>query len=237
MEPEYGETWVFESIIGALPGIDVSPRFAVAIQFVAFEVAILALAWFYDLWTAAIAGTVAVAVSIVGSVEMLRIARRVRSEAISTAYRRMLFGSSVEVVLALLAYIALITHLFVWDPRHAGTPLIETLFGSEPPVLVVYLTLLVLWDVCYRIGTAWWTSVVALWRSARLPLDKATRRSFLHADLETLGFGLLQLAFVPFLLDQQVLLYALVGHVIAVGVVTGLSIGLLTRRKTSPESL
>ena len=237
MDPEYGETWVYESIIGALPGIEVSPRFALAIQFVGFEVAILALAWVYDLWAAAVAGTVAVSVATVGSVEMLRIARRVREEAIPTAYRGLLFGSSVEVVLALLAYVALVTHLFVWDPQHAGTPLVETLFGQDPPVLVVYLMLLVLWDVCYRIGTAWWTSVVAVWRSARLPLDKKTRRSFWRADLETLGFGLLQLAFVPFLLDQQVLLYALVGHVIAVVVVTGLSIGTLARRKTSPESL
>jgi hypothetical protein len=237
MEPEYGETWVYESIIGALPGIDVSPRFALAIQFVAFEVAVLALAWFYDLWAAAVAGTVAVVVATVGSIEMLRIARRVRSEAIPSAYRRLLFGSNIEVVLALLAYVALVTHLFVWDPQHAETPLVETLFGPDPPVLVVYLMLLVLWDVCYRIGTAWWTSVVALWRSARLPLDAQTQRSFRRADLETLGFGLLQLAFLPFLLDQQVLLYALVGHVIAVGVVTGLSIRLLARRKTSPESL
>ena len=236
MDPEYGETWVYESVIGALPGVSVTRRAALAIQFVAFEGGILLLAWVYDLWAAAVVGTVAVSVAIVGSVEMLRIGRRVRGEAIPSAYSRLLFGSSIEVVLGLLAYIALVTHLFVWDPNHAGTPLVETLFGPDPPVLVVYLMLLVMWDVCYRIGTAWWTSVVGLWRSVRLPLDEETSRSFRRADLETLGFGLLQLAFAPFLLDQPVLLVILVGHVLAVVVVTTLSIGLLARRKTSPES-
>jgi len=222
--PEYGETWVYESIIGALPGIDISPRVALSIQFVAFEVAILFLAWFYDLWAAAIAGTVAVVLATVGSAEMLRIARLTRGETVPDAYRRFLFSSNVEVVLSVLAYIALVTHLFVWDPRTAADPLVTTLFGEEPPVLVVYLTLLVLWDVCYRIGTGWWASVVALWRSLRFRFDGSASRSLRRADLETLGFGVLQLLFLPFLTGQPVLFAAVAGHVLAVSTVTGASI-------------
>jgi hypothetical protein len=222
--PEYGETWVYESIIGALPGVSLSRRAALAVQFLGFEVAILALAWLYGHWTAAIAGTVAVAIATAGSAEMLRIAHLTRGEDVPDAYRRLLFASNVEVVLAVLAYVALVTHLFVWDLRGEGPPLVETLFGQDPPVLVVYLTLLVLWDVCYRIGTGWWASVAAVWRSVRFRLDPSTRRALRRADLETLGFGLLQLAFVPFLLGQPVLLAAVVGHVLAVTTVTGLSV-------------
>lgn len=228
--PEYGETWVFESIIGALPGVDVPPRAALAIQFASFEVAVLLLAWAYDLWPAAVAGTVAVAVATVGSGEMLRIARRTRRLDVPESYRRLLFGSKIEVVLGILAYVALVTYLFVWDPQAPPEPLFEGLFGGEPPVLVAYVTLLVLWDVCYRIGTGWWASVVALWRSVRFSFDEPTRRSLQRTDAETMGFGLLQLAFVPFLLDQPVLLVAVVGHVLAVVTVTGLSIVLLARQ-------
>ncbi len=222
--PEYGETWVYESIIGALPGIEISPRVALAIQFVAFEATILLLAWFYGLWTAAIAGTVAVVVATVGSAEMLRIATLTRGESVPDAYRRLLFSSNVEVVLSVLAYVALITHLFVWDPRTATDPLVTTLFGEEPPVLVVYLTLLVLWDVCYRIGTGWWAAVVALWRSLRFRFDASASRSLQRADLEALGFGILQLIFLPFLTAQPVLFAAVAGHVLAVSAVTGASI-------------
>jgi hypothetical protein len=218
--PEYGETWVYESIIGALPGIDISPRVALAIQFVGFEAAILVLAWAYGLWTAAVAGTVAVVLATIGSAEMLRIATLTRGESIPHAYRRLLFSSNVEVVLSVLAYVALVTHLFVWDPQTAGEPLVTTLFGEEPPVLVVYLTLLVLWDVCYRIGTGWWASVVALWRSLRFRFDASASRSLQRADLETLGFGVLQLVFLPFLTGQPVLFAAVAGHVLAVSTVT-----------------
>jgi hypothetical protein len=165
---------------------------------------------------------------------MLRIARRTRRAGVPEAYRRLLFGSNVEVVLAVLAYIALVTHLFIYDPQVAGEPLVETLFGPNPPVLVVYLTLLVLWDVCYRIGTGWWASVVALWRSARLTFDAGTRRELLRVDLETMGFGLTQLALVPFLLGQPVLLAAVVGHVLAVTGVTGLAMALLVVREPGP---
>jgi len=225
--PEYGETWVYESIVGALPGVALEPRVALAIQFVGFEVAILALAWVYALPRAGLAGTVAVVVATVGSAEMFRIARLARGTDVPDAYRRLLFSSNIEVVLAVLAFIALVTHLFIWDPQSGSPTLVESLFGPDPPVLVVYLTLLVLWDVCYRIGTGWWASVVALWRSARFRFDADTRRKLRRTDLETAGFGLLQLAFVPFLLDRPVLLVAVVGHVFAVTAVTGLSIVLL----------
>jgi hypothetical protein len=228
--PEYGETWVYESIIGALPGISVSRPLAIAIQLGLFEVSVLVLAWYYDLWTAGLAGTAAVFVAAVGSAEMLRISTLTRAIDVPESYRRLLFGSSVEVVLAVLAYIALITHLFVFDPQRAPLPLVEALFGPEPPVLVVYLTLLVLWDVCYRIGTNWWASVTALWRSARFRFDGETRRAFVRADAETMLFGLLQLVLVPFVLDYPVLLATLVAHVGAVTAVTGLSLVLLRVR-------
>ncbi len=125
-----------------------------AIQLVIFEVAIVGLSWYYDVWSAAIAGTVVVFVATIGSAEMLRISTLIRRIDVPPTYRALLFASNVEVVLSVLAYVALLTHLFVFDPQVSSMPLLDQLFGSEPPVLVVYLTLLILWDVSYRIGTA-----------------------------------------------------------------------------------
>lgn len=229
--PEYGETWVYESVVGALPGIDLPGSVAVGIQVAVFEAGVLALAWYYELWGAAVAGTAAVVIAAIGSVEMLRIGTLVRRVEVPETYRRLLFSSSVEVVLGVLAYVALVTHLFVFDPRTSTAPIVETLFGPEPPVLAVYLTLLVLWDVCYRIGTNWWASVVGLWRSARYRFDPDSARTLGRADLETMAFGLLQLVLVPFITDYPVLLVALVGHVLAVTAVTGLSVLLLRTRR------
>lgn len=230
MEPEYGETWAYESIIGALPGIDLSPGEAIAIQLGVFEAAVLALAWYYNLRTAAIAGTAAVLVAALGSAEMLRISTAARRPETPESYRRLLFGSSIEVVLSVLAFIALITHLFVFDPR-TPDPLVETLFGPDPPTLAVYLTLLVLWDLCYRIATGWWASIVGLWRSVRYRFDDRTARVLRRADREAVFFGLLQLPLLPFLTEHPVLFAALSAHVSAVLVISGLSLFLLRHRQ------
>jgi len=220
MNGSYGETWVYESIVGALPGIDLSDRQAVALQFLLFETAVLMLGVYYRLPEAAIAGTAAVAVAAVGSVAMLRMGAGNRELTAPTGYYRLLFGSSIEVVLTVLAFVALITHLFVFDPARATSPLITRLFGVEPPAVAVYLTMLVLWDLCYRIGTSWWVAVVSLWRGLRVDLSAPDRRLARQLDAVNVGFAVTQLALVPFLRQEPVLLAAVVGHVIAVTVVS-----------------
>jgi hypothetical protein len=230
MDPEYGETWVYESIIGALPGIDLSVRVAIGIQFAVFEASILLLAWYYGFFDAAIVGTVAVVVAVLGSVEMLRISAAVRRPETPESYQRLLFGSNIEVVLSVLAFIALVTHLFVFDVR-SETPLVEALFGPNPPIYAVYVTLLVLWDLCYRIGTGWWASVTGLWRSVRYRFDADTAAVLRRVDRETILFAAAQLLLLPFLTDQPVLFVAVSGHVVAVTVVSGASLLLLRFRE------
>ena len=234
--PEYGETWVYESIFGALPGIHISERLALALQFSLFEAGVVVLGWYYGLLDGVLAGTAAVVVATAGSVEMLRISKHVRRADPPEAYRRLLFGSSIEVVLGVLAFVALLTYLFVVDPRSAR-PLVTDLLGPEPPLAATYLTLLVLWDVCYRIGTGWWASVAALWRSTRFRFTPEQTRTLARADLETMGFGVLQLLLVPFLLDHTVLLVAVVGHVLAVATVTTLSLVVLYRRTEGADAI
>lgn len=229
-EVEFGEAWVYESIVSALPGVDVSKPLAVAIQLAVFEGGVLLVSWYYDLWSAALAGTAAVVVAALGSVEMLRVSAMVRAESLPDDYRRLLFGSSIEVVLAVLAYVALITQLFVSAPQRGEPSLVEALFGPEPPVLAVYLALLILWDVCYRIGTAWWASVVSLWRSARYRFSPATARALRRSDLEIIAFATAQLLLLPFVVGQPVIVAVIVGHVAAVWTVSGLSVAILTVR-------
>jgi hypothetical protein len=216
----YGETWVYESLVGALPGVTLAPWQAIALQVGLFEAALLVVAAVYGLPNAVVPGTVAVAVAGVGSLLMLSFGRRTRAATVPSDYRRLLFGSSVEVVLAVLAFVALVTHLFVFDPRTASPTLLETLFGPNPPVVVVYLTLLVLWDLCYRIGTSWWAAVVGLWRARRYELDAEAAAAVGRTDLLNVAFGVVQLALLPFLGAQPVLAAAVGGHVVAVTVVS-----------------
>lgn len=232
-EPAPGDVWVYESIVGAVPGIDVPPRVAVAAQFAAFEAGVLALGWYYGLTAAVVSGTVAVLVAAAGSAFMLSMGDRIRGLPAPAPYRRLLFGSSIEVVLGLLAYVALLTYLFAYDPRD-GVALLDALLGPRAPIPAVPLLLLVLWDVCYRIATAWWAGVAGLYRSLRFGagFDARTRAGFRRLDLGTLAFGVVQLALVPLVAGHPLLWAALVGHVVAVGVVVGASLWLLRTTAT-----
>ena len=222
--PQYGETWVYESIVGALPGASLSGPTAVALQIAIFQTGLLVLAWVYDLWNVVPAGTAAVGVAAVGSVLMLRFSAATRRLDLPTAYQRFLFSSGIEVVLGVLAFVALVTHLFVFDPRAEGPALLVALFGPEPPVVVVYLMLLVLWDLCYRIGTSWWAAVVSAWRSYRYTFDAETAAALRRTDANNIAFGLVQVALLPFLVEQPVLFAAVAGHVVAVTVVSAVAL-------------
>ncbi|WP_122088802.1 DUF7530 family protein [Halalkalicoccus subterraneus] len=222
-EPDFGDTWTYESIVSALPGIGLSNRAAVAFQFALFQVGVVVFSVLYGAWTAFLAGTAAVVVAAGGSVMMLRMGELGRSVSVSSAYKRMLFGSNIEVVLSVLAFIALVTYLFVVDPARSGTPLLNELFGPEPSMVLVYFTLLVCWDLCYRIGASWWIGVVSLWRALRYPVDPEMASTLGSVDRLNVCFGLLQVILLPFVSAHPTLVATLVGHIVAVTTVSGSS--------------
>ena len=217
---EHGDTWVYESLVTAIPGVGLSESQAVALQIGVFEAGVLVLAWWYGLPAAVVPGTVAVAVAAAGSVAMLRISRRVRALDVPDPFLRTLFGSSVEVVLGVLAFVGLVTYLFSVDPQGGETPFMTTLLGENLPAPAVYLTLLVLWDLCYRIGTAWWLAVANLWGARRFAFDPDTSASVRRIAELNVVFGGVQAALLPFLRAEPVLFVAVTGHLVAVGVVS-----------------
>lgn len=224
MDVDYGETWVYESIVGAVPGVDIDDRVASVIQLLGFEAAILVVAAIYGVWAAIPAGTAAVAVAAAGSWFMLRYSHDSRTVTTPPAYNRVLFGSSIEVVLGVLAFVALNTYLFVYDPATSEVSLVTELFGPEPPAVAVAVALLVLWDVVYRIGTCWWASVASLWRALRFSFDPEVTRRLVVLDARNIAFAAVQLVLVPFVVDRPLLLGALCGHVLAVTAISGLAI-------------
>lgn len=225
--------WVYESIVRSVPGIKTSRSVALAAQLLGFEAAILVLALWYELPSAAVAGSVAVFVSVAGSAFMLGLSRVIRREDSPPAYRSLLFGSHIEIVLGLMAFFALVVYVFVYDPRQGGTSLLTTVLGDRPPVVFVFLLLVVSWDVMYRIGVGWWASLVGLWRSLRHAgtFDRSTARGLERVDALTVGFAWIQLSLVPFVGDRPILIAAIVGHVVAVTAVSSASILVLRWRQ------
>ena len=228
-DPNYGETWVYESIVGTIPGVRVSDRTAIAIQLVGFEAAVLVIAAVYGLWNAVLPGTVAVAVAGVGSWLMLRFSRAIREMNAPEPYRRLLFGSSIEMALSVFAFVLLVTYLFVVDPRGGQSSLLRDLFGAEPPAIPVVLLLMICWDLVYRIGTCWWATVAGFWRATQYRFDADTTRRLVRLDGLNIVFAGLQLLLLPFVIGHWTLAFAVSGHLVAVIVVTGLSIAIQRR--------
>jgi hypothetical protein len=85
---------------------------------------------------------------------------------------------------------------------------------------VVFVTLLILWDLCYRVGTSWWTALVSLWRSLRIRVTPEAARRCRRIDAVNVGFAFLELALLPFVGTHTVAVVALLGHVAAVTVVS-----------------
>lgn len=215
-DPTFGDTWVYESLVGGIPGLGLTTRRAIGLQFVLFEALVLGLAVGYDLpRSVVVAGTVAVVVAAAGSVAMLHIGGATRAAGLPDPHRRLLFGSSVEVLLSVLSFVGVVTYVLVGGASGVVAPV-----GDPPPAPVVAVALLLLWDLCYRGSTAWWTALVSLWRSLRYRVDPETARRCRRIDAATVAFGLLELALVPVVAGDALLVGVLVVHAAAVTLVS-----------------
>lgn len=212
---KYGETWVFESIVGAIPGIALADRTTLVLQFLVFEALVVIVAGVFDRWQAVLPGTAAIVVATAGSAVMLDIGHRVRAADVPETYKRLLFATSLEVVLGVVGFAAILTVLFVYQPRY-GPTLLEVFLGPKIPLVAAFLFFMVLWDIAYRIGTAWWIAVLALWRAFAVEVDAALAADFRAIDHRTAAFGLVQLTLLPFLWEYRLLAAGLLGHVLAV---------------------
>lgn len=225
--------WVYESIIRSVPGLNASRSVALAVQFVGFELAILGLSWYHGLPRAAIAGTVGVLVAVAGSAFMLRLASGIRDAETPEPYRHLLFGSRIELVLGLISFLILVVYVFIYDVRQPGQPLVTGLLGERPPLLFSFMLLMIGWDVAYRIGVGWWASVVGLWRSLyhSARLSSTVRGRFQRLDGLTIVFATVQILLVPLLSGHPLLQLAVLGHIVAVIIVSGASILVLRKRR------
>lgn len=221
--------WAYVSLVSAVPGLSTDNRSAVTVQFGLFEGTAILLAAIYDLWPLLPFATTAIIISTLGSYLMVSLSDRIQSHNPPESYRRTLFDSSIDILMGLVAFITLITYLVI-DAISAEVGLLEQLFGASPPAPVVFFALFVAWDLTYRIGIVWWTSITGLWRTITYRTHETDSTHYIRADLYTIVFAGLQLLLVPFLRSDRLLILFLLGHVLAVFVVSGLAIGLQRTR-------
>lgn len=223
--------WAYMSVVAAIPGVDLSVRQALVLQFAVFEGAAIGLAAWYGLWRAVPFATVAILVATLGSGLMTRLHDAIQSLAPPDPYQQVLFRSSIDVVMGLVAFIAFVTYLLA-ELHAARLGFLERYLGPGLPGPAVFVALLIAWDLCYRIGTGWLASVTGLWRTVVFSdhVQSEDQTAYIRADLLTIVFAGLQLLLLPFLWPNRLLVVLVAGHVGAVLVVSTLSIMLQLSR-------
>lgn len=229
--PDEGGGWAYVSLISTLPGVSLDNRLTLVMQLGLFEGLAIGIAVWYDLWRALPVATVAIVIATVGSGLMGTLSTRIRTRSPPEPYRRLLFDSSIDIVMGLVPFIALVTYLLVQGSGPNGGFLVRYL-GDPLPPLAVGFTLVISWDLSYRIGTAWWASITGLWRTVAFGarFSPSARAGYVRIEILTIAFAGLQLLLVPFLWTDRLLALVVLCHVGAVVVVSSLSIGLLLLR-------
>lgn len=216
-------SWTYETIVNALPGVRVADWVAYCLQLGGFaSVAIVLWVWYGLPQTTLVTAFVTIGVATLGSIELIYLSRRVRQADGSQRYWDLMFNSQIELVMGLVAFFIFVVYVFVVDAR-AGGGLLESLLGERPPVLVVFFMLVLVWDLCYRIGTAWWATVCSLWRALAEQPDVETRRQYWLLDGSIVLFSMSQLLVVFVVQGDWFLQGVVVGHVVAVGLVIGVA--------------
>lgn len=226
-----GGGWAYVSLASLVPGRSYDPAVALTGQFLGFTAVAVGLAAWYGRWELLPLATAAIAVSTAGSGLMVALDARVRALDPPPAYRRLLFDASLDVVMGLVAFIAFLTYLLL-EASGPAPGFLGARLGEPLPALAVAFTLVVAWDLSYRIGTAWWAGLTGLWRTVAFgrELDRPARAGYVRTELLVAGFAALQLLLVPFLWPDRLLALLVLGHVAAVLAVSALSIGLLRTR-------
>ncbi len=209
--------WIYEEIVGRIPPFSMlSYQYSILLQLFFLLVIGLILGFVFNLKPISLLyGSLAILVAVSWSLLILQLGPTLRKfraplskdeNELLEQYKAILFHRNhYEAIPGLAIFIAFMLYLFYY-----GSSLLENWFGKNPHVILLLFVSLLIWDICYRMGLALWTSVLALWRSLRLKklAEKRTElehtpytelRSLRRLDINNAFFGIISLLLIPLL--------------------------------------
>lgn len=245
--------WVHEIILDRIPPFSYLPRFwALIAQLIIMEVVGLLCVIVFSLpLRSAILGTLAILAVVVWSAIAHRISLPLKKARLPknpddrrtiSKYRRLIFSEKHYEAMAGSIFTLLLA-LYVLFP---GKQNLDYWLGGNPGVLPIALSLLLLWEVSYRVGLGMWTTLLASVRSSWL--KKAVDKRGGHVPygsldyLEKTDLMSMIMAFPAFMLlpivrSDFILLMVLVGYCIFVVSISAFSIFNLRRVPPYPDEI
>lgn len=221
--------WIYEEIVGRIPPFSlVSYQYSILMQLFFLLVLGLILGFVFNLRPISLLyGSLAILVAVLWSLLILQLGPTLRKfraplskdeNDLLEQYKGILFHRNhYEAIPGLAIFIPFMLYLFYY-----GSNLLEYWLGDNPHIVLLLFVSLLIWDVCYRMGLALWTSVLALWRSVRLEklAEKRTElehtpytelRSLRKLDINNVFFGIISLLLIPlFQIDRFIVAVILI---------------------------
>ncbi len=211
------EKWIYEEIVGRIPPFSLlSYQYSILLQLFFLLVLGLILGMVFDLRPVSLFyGSLAILVAVLWSLLILQLGPTLRKfraplskdeNELLEQYKGILFHKNhYEAIPGLAIFIPFMLYLFYY-----GSNLLENWLGKNPHIILLLFVSLLIWDICYRMGLALWTSVLALWRSVRLKKLAEKRTELEHTpytelrylrklDINNVFFGIISLLLIPLL--------------------------------------
>lgn len=211
------EKWIYEEIVGRIPPFSLlSYQYSILLQLFFLLVLGLILGLVFDLRPLSLLyGSLAILVAVLWSLLILQLGPTLRKfraplskdeNELLEKYKGILFHRNhYEAIPGLAIFIQFMLYLFYY-----GSNLVENWLGENPHIVLLLFVSLLIWDICYRMGLALWTSVLALWRSVRLKKLAEKRTELEHTpytelrylrklDINNVFFGIISLLLIPLL--------------------------------------
>ena len=211
------EKWIYEEIVGRIPPFSlVSYQYSILLQLFFLLILGLILGMVFDLRPVSLLyGSLAILVAVLWSLLILQLGPTLRKfraplskdeNELLEKYKGILFHKNhYEAIPGLAIFIPFMLYLFYY-----GSNLVENWLGENPHIILLLFVSLLIWDICYRMGLALWTSILALWRSIRLKKLAEKRTELEHTpytelrylrklDINNVFFGIISLLLIPLL--------------------------------------
>ena len=211
------EKWIYEEIVGRIPPFSLlSYQYSILLQLFFLLILGLILGMVFDLRPVSLLyGSLAILVAVLWSLLILQLGPTLRKfraplskdeNELLEKYKGILFHRNhYEAIPGLAIFIPFMLYLFYY-----GSNLIENWLGENPHIILLLFVSLLIWDICYRMGLALWTSILALWRSVRLKKLAEKRTELEHTpytelrylrklDINNVFFGIISLLLIPLL--------------------------------------
>ena len=247
--------WIYEEIVGRIPPFSlVSYQYSILLQLLFLLIIGISLGLTFDLsWISIFYGSIAILVAVLWSRLILQLGPTLRKfraplskdeNELLERYKTILFHKNhYEAIPGLAIFIPFMLYLF-----HINGSLLESWLGKDPSMILLVFVSLLIWDICYRMGLGIWTSILALWRSAKIRKLAEKRSELEHTpytelnslrklDINNVLFGIISLLLLPVLQQDSFLVITIIIFVVFITLINVISAYMISKVPWLPPDI